>query len=75
MKLIRIAGPVLFGVFLAPALTFTGASQSANSAGGQSASDAPKPATDQVGLKPQRSPKKSGPTTKSPPQADQEVFR
>jgi hypothetical protein len=48
MKLIRIAGPVLFGVFLAPALAFTRASQSANSAGGQSASDAPKPATDQA---------------------------
>jgi DNA repair exonuclease SbcCD ATPase subunit len=46
MRLVRIAVPLLFGAFLAPALTFSAPSQSANATGGQSASDAPKPTAD-----------------------------
>lgn len=50
MSLILFAIPFLFGMFLAPACTFTAASQSANSSSSQSAADAtkpaPKPATD-----------------------------
>lgn len=44
MRIMRFAIPFLCGMFLAAALTLTAASQSANSAGGQSAADAPKPA-------------------------------
>jgi len=57
MRLFRIAVPLLFGVFLAPALTFTVASQAANSSGGQSPADASKPAPGpavQAGKKPKK---------------------
>lgn len=58
MRLFRVAFPLLFGAFLAPALTFSAPSQSANAAGGQSASDAPKPAADPAVQTAAKKPKK-----------------